>query len=131
MSAGPWRGESWIKVNSEHRTGRDGWDEAVMRGARIYYTPPVKALRIVDLFSGCGGLAFGVSDAARALGLAPSVELAADMDTGALSIYQANLSPRRTMATNVWEAIDFQVGGRGERAHLLGRCAQSASEEAG
>ena len=120
MSAGPWRGESWIVANSEHGTGRDGWDEAVMRGARIHYTPPVKGLRVVDLFSGCGGLAFGVSDAARALGLAPSVELAADMDTGASGIYQANLSPRRTMATNIWEAIDFQVGGRGEGAHLLG-----------
>ena len=119
--AGPWSSESSVEAASEYRADRCGWDEAVMQGSRIEYGPSTRALRIVDLFSGCGGLASGVIDAARALGLAPSVELAADTDRSASNVYQVNLSPRRMMTTNVWEAVDSPVSSRGKDAHLLGQ----------
>jgi DNA (cytosine-5)-methyltransferase 1 len=48
------------------------------------------ARTIVDLFSGCGGLTLGVSEACNALDLRPDVLLALDTDPVALNVFAKN-----------------------------------------
>ncbi|MBL0121657.1 MAG: DNA cytosine methyltransferase [Betaproteobacteria bacterium] len=49
-----------------------------------------KSIRVVDLFSGCGGLTLGVSEAARAAQVGTEVVLACDTNDSALSVYRQN-----------------------------------------
>ena len=121
VRAGRWSGESTVPTMSTLNADHNTWDEATTRTSAVEYQPSTATLRVVDLFSGCGGLAYGVRDAAKAVGLAPSFEAAADIDLPALQIYRTNLSPKRILQTNVWESLDFQVHGRGVGASLHDR----------
>jgi DNA (cytosine-5)-methyltransferase 1 len=51
-----------------------------------------RELRVVDLFSGCGGLSLGALIASRELGRRLKVALAADVWNAALDVYRANFS---------------------------------------
>jgi len=62
-------------------------------------------LRIVDLFSGCGGLSLGASMAAHQLGLKLKVKFAADCWRDALTVYKDNFS---NIAENISE-IDLSL----------------------
>jgi len=48
------------------------------------------AIRIVDLFSGCGGMTLGAAEGARSLGLATNVVLAVDSDKDAHIVFKRN-----------------------------------------
>ena len=67
-------------------------------------------VRIVDLFSGCGGMTLGVAEAGRALGLSAQVLLAADVNRDALEIYSQNLNPERIEDTPIQEWLDGEIG---------------------
>jgi DNA (cytosine-5)-methyltransferase 1 len=48
------------------------------------------SIRVVDLFSGCGGITLGLIEAARRFGLGAEVALAVDFDPSASSVYADN-----------------------------------------
>lgn len=58
-------------------------------------------IRIVDLFSGIGGLSLGAAEAVRAVGMTPVFELAVDMDAAALEVYAENLRPSAVLARDL------------------------------
>lgn len=51
----------------------------------------VEDVRLADLFCGCGSLALGVLEAARALHMRANLRLAADVDVDALRVLRASL----------------------------------------
>ena len=73
--------EAWVK--------RKSWP----RGSR-----QARSLRIVDLFSGCGGLSLGVAEACRINGLGMEVVLALDLHVAAVSVYRKNFGVDENVA---------------------------------
>jgi DNA (cytosine-5)-methyltransferase 1 len=67
-------------------------------------------LRIVDLFAGCGGLSFGLTEAARRLGLGSEVALAVECDQEALDVFQRNIPTLRASTTKVELLFDGALG---------------------
>ncbi|MDO3702706.1 DNA cytosine methyltransferase [Micromonospora sp. C28SCA-DRY-2] len=67
-------------------------------------------LRIVDLFSGCGGLTLGVAQAAASHGLALDVRLAVDFDEAAVGVYRANFPKAHTQLAAVETLVDAPLG---------------------
>lgn len=72
--------------------------------------PGRESLRIADLFSGCGAMTLGVSEAARALNLAPVTSLAIDNDSLALQAYLANFPSAVTVSDPIEHILDGEVG---------------------
>ena len=110
---------------------RSEWDRSVLRGARpIYEIDEMAApvLRIADLFSGCGGLTLGVMEATRALGCSPEAVAAFDENPQVLEVYERNLRPQAPAAINLWDAVEFQVTGRGDTARFIGNPSIAARE---
>ena len=54
---------------------------------------PIREIRAIDLFCGCGGLTLGVREAARALGCSFRCVFASDIDYNALDLYTRNFHP--------------------------------------
>jgi DNA (cytosine-5)-methyltransferase 1 len=63
-------------------------------------------LRVVDLFSGCGGLTLGVSQAASDHGWAIEIALAVDLDSTANSVYKINFPKAVVRADRVEDLFD-------------------------
>jgi DNA (cytosine-5)-methyltransferase 1 len=61
------------------------------RTAPDWQSTEVSAIRIIDLFSGCGALSLGALEAARALGLPARIELAVDLERAPLSVLAASM----------------------------------------
>lgn len=97
---------------------RRAWWGSFLRGPRR--APPLQAdpIRIVDLFSGCGGLSLGIAEAVKAVGCDPVFELAADVDEGALGVHRGNLGTRVVRHSSVASMIDFEVLGTGAYAEF-------------
>lgn len=74
----------------------------------------LSGLKIVDLFSGCGGLTEGAMRAARAAGRGMEVALAVDVDSSAMKVYETNFrNPRgRLICAGVEEIFDVSSGSR-------------------
>ena len=68
------------------------------------------ALRLVDLFAGCGGLTLGVAQAARAQGVALEVPLALDFEPLALEVYGANFPMAALHKGPVEDLFDGELG---------------------
>ena len=85
-------------------------------------TPPPPAgsgsgsIRVVDLFSGCGGLTLGVNEAARALGMNFDVRLAVDFEPAAMRVFNANFAPRAAEAADITTLLDGRPGSRLSRS---------------
>ncbi len=118
VNAGAWHGISSIAWDG---VTHDSWDSAVARGAVVQQSPSPTPLRIVDLFSGCGGLTRGLFDAARSVGLNPSVEIAVDFDRPTAEVHTRNFNPKRSLITNLWEVVDVNISGRGSPAQFAGQ----------
>lgn len=58
--------------------------------SRPDYGYGTRAIRVADLFCGCGGLTLGLAEAARRLGCATDVRLALDLDESAITVFKAN-----------------------------------------
>lgn len=68
-------------------------------------------LRIVDLFSGCGGMTLGAIEAARSLGYDVEIVLAMELDEPIRKIYDANFdSTIATSRGDVAERFDGALG---------------------
>lgn len=69
-------------------------------------------VRVVDLFSGCGGLTLGLEEAARAVGRGIEPTLAVDFDADAIGVYKQNYPRVRAENTDVREIFDGNLGMR-------------------
>lgn len=88
-----------------------GDDHAYLRlSAAPDYTTGLRTVKVVDLFSGCGGISLGVREACHALGLGFQAVLAADFDRDALSTYSANFSPSETLPNALDEKLSVVLG---------------------
>jgi DNA (cytosine-5)-methyltransferase 1 len=67
-------------------------------------------IRIVDLFSGCGGLSLGAQEACFSLGRRPEFVLAADSDAVALAVYRRNFQPQEVVETSIETVVDGEIG---------------------
>lgn len=55
---------------------------------------PRAKLPIVDLFCGCGGISFGLAEAAARMGVDLDIRLAVDVDPAALEVFERNVGGR-------------------------------------
>lgn len=67
-------------------------------------------LRVADLFSGCGGLSLGLSEACRALGMRADFVFACDLDRAAMTVYERNFRPAASSDRPLEESIDGEIG---------------------
>jgi DNA (cytosine-5)-methyltransferase 1 len=98
-------------------------DEAERAWLQSTVAPPCGAsrssLRVVDLFSGCGGLSIGLAEAARALNRSFEPVLAVDVDAVAAATYAANFPTAATVSQDVTEVLPGRVGSRLTSAERL------------
>lgn len=96
------------------------WWQAFLRGRRPVSVTKGhnREVKVVDLFSGCGGLGLGVLEGLTAAGFKPSVEIAVDVDGEGLEVYKHNLNPNRIIHGSVATLVDFQVFGQGTSAEF-------------
>jgi DNA (cytosine-5)-methyltransferase 1 len=91
-------------------------DEAERAWLQSTVAPPCGAsrssLRVVDLFSGCGGLSIGLAEAARALNRSFEPVLAVDVDQVAADTYAANFPTAATVCKDVTAVLPGKVGAR-------------------
>ena len=91
-------------------------DEAERAWLQSSIAPPCGAsrssVRVVDLFSGCGGLSIGLAEAARALNRSFEPALAVDIDTVAARTYAANFPTAATLCRSVDDVLPGQIGSR-------------------
>src|SRR5882757_3742278 len=101
-------------------TGRDARptsaDEAERAWLQSRVPPPCGAsrssLRVVDLFSGCGGLSIGLAEAARALNRSFEPVLSVDVDQVATDTYAANFPTAAAVCKDVTAVLPGKVGAR-------------------
>jgi len=81
-------------------------------------------VRVVDLFSGCGGLTLGVAQAAQAVDAGLDVRLAVDLDDIATKVYRHNFPKARAVTGRVESYFDGALDrGRTEtEANTKKRC---------
>ncbi len=98
-------------------------DEAERAWLRSTVAPPCgrtqSSLRVVDLFSGCGGLSIGLAEAARALNRSFEPVLAVDVDKVAVATYAANFPTAATVCKDVTEVLPGKVGARRSSAERM------------
>ena len=68
------------------------------------------AIRVVDLFAGCGGLSLGVRQAAVAARLRLEVPLAIDFEPAAVAVYRTNFPDARVLEGPVEDSFDGALG---------------------
>lgn len=86
----------------------------------------VRIIRIADLFSGCGLMTLGVSEAVRALGCRPFPVAAFDTNETALRIYKTNFPQAMTQPADLRQLLRGRIRARPEATEvalkgLLGR----------
>lgn len=77
---------------------------------RPAYESGDRTVRVVDLFSGGGGLTLGAAEAARRVGLATSVVLAVEVDQGAHDVYKLNFPKAALERADVSTLFDGELG---------------------
>ena len=92
------------------------WMVSYLKGTPVIHPKPVRSLTLVDLFSGAGGLTYGICEAARAMGIEMRPRLALDLDEAALEMYQRNIGVDAALARDVHRLIDYKVSGTGIQA---------------
>jgi len=68
------------------------------------------SIRFVDLFSGCGGLSLGATEACRAIGKRFLSVAALDEDPECAKVYERNLNCSRTFVQDIVKILDGQIG---------------------
>lgn len=109
--------ETPAKVDASDLSG--AWWRAYLEGAKPQPIGQRRGqLRFAELFSGPGGLALGLTQAARELGHEPVSLAAADQDADALAVYQRRNRTRTTTTESVSMLVDYEVSGRGAEAEF-------------
>lgn len=89
-------------------TAATAWDLAFLQGRgqqRQRDAANGRVVRIADMFSGCGGLSYGVAESLRAAGLNPVHFLAIDIDPAPMEVYRRNLNPLHHSLENLWASV--------------------------
>lgn len=68
-----------------------------------------RKIRVVDLFSGCGGLSLGIKEACNALGLSFEPVLAIDNDVNCVSVYNNNFG-NVAQQSDIEDIINGKIG---------------------
>lgn len=120
--------KSDIGATALETTGADAhgaFDAAWLRSKQRPASEARETLRVVDLFSGCGALSLGISEACRALELGVEHVFAADINPLALNVYSRNFpggqyttAPLETLVTRVDAPLS---PGERQLARQLGR----------
>lgn len=79
-----------------------------------------REFRIADVFCSVGGLTLGASEALIAQGLKPVVTFAADLDPGALAVYEKNFNPLVSIEGSMDDLVQMSVRGTGTKARVKG-----------
>lgn len=119
---------SWVTI-PDGLVGDPGtlFDQAILRRAtRPTPSSSGEAVRVVDLFSGCGGLSLGAREACRAIGRPFEVVLAIDASRASFEVYRENFHPTVAYTGDIQRILDGQSGSRPTRKEellrkLLGR----------
>lgn len=101
-----------IEDRSDAGSDQDGWAawwQSFLRGAPLPDSFRADRLRVVDLFCGAGGLALGVSIAARAFDRRAWLERVVDTDPGALKVHARSGDVGQTINAGVSALVDYQV----------------------
>lgn len=85
--------------------------------------PTSRAVRFVDLFSGCGSMSLGVWEGCRAVGAAAVPVMALDFNQAALEVYKDNFPGAWTIPDPIETLVDGPLGAAPSRAErdLVGR----------
>ena len=86
------------------------WWSNRLKGAvpKVESNPRRPELNIVDLCSGCGGLATGVRWACEAVGVRPVFQLCVDVLPDAIKVYKNNLHPLRVLSENIANLVTYR-----------------------
>lgn len=98
--------------NTEFSDNTAHWSASALKGQPQFKEgtlPLSKEIRILDVYSGCGGMAQGVVNAVSALGFTPVINAAVDLDSEALEIYERNLKPIKTFNKSVTSLVHYQL----------------------
>lgn len=71
---------------------------------------PAGSIRVVDLFSGCGGMSVGLEEAARRAGLRLEIPLAVDTNKDVIAIYKANFPYAKVLSSDVGKLFNGAFG---------------------
>lgn len=131
LRLGRWSLRSSLDVSSPEgaeleEAGKDplgAWWRACLRGGVPEPAIPLesrpKPLRVLDLFSGVGGLMVGVEQLAAEAGRRVTCELAVDTDEDALAVHALNHRTRRVSSESVTSLIDYRVRDTGSSARFV------------
>lgn len=113
---------SSVEVDSSTSNGdpKGVWWKSYLSGSvPATATDSTSVLRVVDLFSGAGGLALGVRQLAAELGRTVVTELIVDQDAAANAVYAANHRTRLRSKASVSSYVDFRLRGWEEDASFV------------
>jgi len=71
-----------------------------------------RAVRIADMFSGCGAMTLGAVEACRALGLIPDPVFAMDQDPAAIKIYSRNFPSAHCVTGKIEKLLTSRLGSK-------------------
>ena len=121
-----WVGTSSIELVSEELRSADSdalkraWlNSQIIDEGKTKHNLENKAIKIIDIFSGCGGLSLGARGALESLGVRQNFRAAVDIDDVALQVYQRNFRPRITVNTSAMRLVDYQLDGYGSATEFL------------
>lgn len=109
------RVESLVPPPPQFESGRDELAAAYDRAWLRFDTEPTRMetrgeIRVLDLFSGCGGMTLGVAEACRALGLKMVPVAAVDVDRAALEVFGTNFPSADLRNERVEKLVDGELG---------------------
>jgi DNA (cytosine-5)-methyltransferase 1 len=101
-----------VRDESSDINAHDLFDASWLRSKHLPLPSGTRHLKVADLFSGCGGLSLGVSEACRALGMRARFVFASDTNQQALDVYRMNFAPVESSARPIEELIDGEIGAK-------------------
>lgn len=98
-------------VSNKHTTDLNALADLtfLQKKNRPQYESGPSPVRVVDLFSGCGGMALGVAEACRALGRGIDIVAAYDNDSRARAVYKANFPQANCQDGDLGEILEADI----------------------
>lgn len=122
LTAGSKRWRSVIENVADRTLEPDAaWWQSFLRGATVLPETggaAVRTIRAVDVFSGCGGLTLGVTQAALAVARELHPVAAVDVDADGLQLHRANFGTEHLLHSNASALVDFHVSAAGRSARF-------------
>lgn len=97
------------RAGNSHKCEICDADAEFLRSDRPAYEEKRPALRVADLFAGCGGLTLGIAEAARRHGLGIDIRLAVDSDGDAIDVYTKNFPSATVKKGSVEELFEGKL----------------------